>query len=290
MVELSPRVLVGRAPGCDLVVDDLRTSREHAVIAWDGRGWSVRDLGSRNGTWVDDRRLTGGEVAPLRAGAHLGIGDEATTLQLLCDAPPSPMAETDEGDVVRGAEGLLLLPDGDGEVAVYWSDAGWMVDDGGPPRPAADGAALRAGGRRYVLRLPAAPTTTAPKGAPRVADLTFEFRVSLDEEHVEVVAWHGKRVLDLGTRAHHDLLLLLARARLTDQGRADLPASARGWRYHDEVATALNADDGAIYLAVHRARRQLADHGIANPTALVERRRRPRQLRLGTGRLAVRRV
>lgn len=65
------RVTVGRHPDADLQFGperDLEVSTHHAVLARDDRGWFVRDLRSRNGTWVDgapvegDRRLHGGET------------------------------------------------------------------------------------------------------------------------------------------------------------------------------------------------------------------------------------
>jgi hypothetical protein len=45
--------VVGRDPECDVVLDDDRISRRHAVLASDGTGWSVTDLGSKNGTLID---------------------------------------------------------------------------------------------------------------------------------------------------------------------------------------------------------------------------------------------
>ena len=45
--------VVGRDPECDLVVEDDRVSRRHARLAWSEAGWTVTDLGSKNGTSVD---------------------------------------------------------------------------------------------------------------------------------------------------------------------------------------------------------------------------------------------
>jgi hypothetical protein len=42
-----------------LVLDDAAVSTRHAQLAFDGRGWLLTDLESRNGTWVDGRRLDG---------------------------------------------------------------------------------------------------------------------------------------------------------------------------------------------------------------------------------------
>ena len=60
------RFLIGRGRHCDLVIDSPKISREHAVIARDGTGWFIEDLGSSNGTWhrrerIDRRRVADGD-------------------------------------------------------------------------------------------------------------------------------------------------------------------------------------------------------------------------------------
>ena len=59
-------VTIGRAPEADLFFDDVTVSRRHAEIRSGAQGWSIRDVGSLNGTYVnrkrvDDRRLAGGD-------------------------------------------------------------------------------------------------------------------------------------------------------------------------------------------------------------------------------------
>src|SRR6185369_7529735 len=53
---LSPH-LVGRSRLADLRMNEPTVSGEHAVLRWTGREWELHDLGSRNGTIVDGRRL-----------------------------------------------------------------------------------------------------------------------------------------------------------------------------------------------------------------------------------------
>lgn len=71
--------LIGRTPECALVLDDDYASGRHARIFQDDGQWYVEDLGSTNGTWLDDRRL-GGEPQPVREGSVLRIG--RTVLEL----------------------------------------------------------------------------------------------------------------------------------------------------------------------------------------------------------------
>ena len=51
---------IGRAAEADIVVADRLTSRGHAAISRDAANgeWQIRDLESRNGTWVDGQRIT----------------------------------------------------------------------------------------------------------------------------------------------------------------------------------------------------------------------------------------
>jgi transcriptional regulator with GAF, ATPase, and Fis domain len=52
-------LVVGRGDGAGLVLDDPSVSRQHAEIGFDGAMWTIRDLGSRNGSFVDGKRIRG---------------------------------------------------------------------------------------------------------------------------------------------------------------------------------------------------------------------------------------
>jgi len=45
--------ILGRSRSCDVVLSDDTVSRSHAVLRRTAEGWSIRDLGSSNGTWVN---------------------------------------------------------------------------------------------------------------------------------------------------------------------------------------------------------------------------------------------
>jgi HD-GYP domain-containing protein (c-di-GMP phosphodiesterase class II) len=55
--ESSTRLRIGRLSSLEVVLNDPSVSRQHAEIVYTLRGWLVRDLGSRNGTYVNDARL-----------------------------------------------------------------------------------------------------------------------------------------------------------------------------------------------------------------------------------------
>lgn len=64
-------LVVGRDPGCSLVVEDPRVSKRHARLRWTGTGWALEDLGSKNGTTVNAEPAVGGE---LRDGDSVSLG------------------------------------------------------------------------------------------------------------------------------------------------------------------------------------------------------------------------
>ncbi|MFI7573666.1 FHA domain-containing protein [Micromonospora sp. NPDC049497] len=56
---LAPtRLVIGRGAAVDLVVQDPHLSRRHAEVWLDPEGACLADLGSTNGTWLNDRRIT----------------------------------------------------------------------------------------------------------------------------------------------------------------------------------------------------------------------------------------
>jgi DNA-binding response OmpR family regulator len=65
--------LIGSEPPADLVVPLSRVSTQHARITRDERGYAIRDLDSRNGTFVNGKRI-GGEPQQLRDGDQIGLG------------------------------------------------------------------------------------------------------------------------------------------------------------------------------------------------------------------------
>lgn len=75
-IALADGLVLGREldhPGVALDAD-LQVSRRHAVVARGGQGWVVRDLGSRNGTFVNGSRV---DVAPLGSGDRLTVGQSS---------------------------------------------------------------------------------------------------------------------------------------------------------------------------------------------------------------------
>lgn len=65
------RTAVGRSPECEIFLDDVTVSRRHAEIVGEKDTFTIHDLGSLNGTFVNRRRI---ETAPLEDDDEVQIG------------------------------------------------------------------------------------------------------------------------------------------------------------------------------------------------------------------------
>jgi predicted component of type VI protein secretion system len=66
------KFLIGRSKECALRAGSEAISRRHCAIVRTEQGYTVRDLGSRNGTYVNDERIT--KEVPLKDGNELRVG------------------------------------------------------------------------------------------------------------------------------------------------------------------------------------------------------------------------
>ena len=71
-------VQIGRAPGCDIVLDDRNVSRRHAEIRRRGPVVVLIDLDSTNGTIVNGRRV---REHPLADGDRITLGNSRLTFE-----------------------------------------------------------------------------------------------------------------------------------------------------------------------------------------------------------------
>lgn len=67
----KPEITLGRDPGNDIFLDDVTVSRRHAKIVMEGEAFSIEDVGSLNGTYVNNQRV---DKCVLSEGDELQIG------------------------------------------------------------------------------------------------------------------------------------------------------------------------------------------------------------------------
>jgi pSer/pThr/pTyr-binding forkhead associated (FHA) protein len=93
-IAVKHSVVVGRHPDCDTQLQSHRVSRWHCVLTRDGGEVVVRDLGSRNGIWINGQRVASGRLKP---GDQMAIGNVFFRLsgspsfdRTLADLPVAP--------------------------------------------------------------------------------------------------------------------------------------------------------------------------------------------------------
>lgn len=287
LVRLPVRLAVGRSRGCALTCPSGFVSSLHAELRWSSPRWQVRDLASRNGTFCDGVRIPPRVWMPLSEGTTVAFGRPQDAWRLESGLPPEVFAVS-EGETVFGTRGILQIPVGEPAVTVYEGQGGaWLVESSTATAPVVDGSVINVGSRDWTLHLPIPThqTEEAPGAGLALSEIALEFRFSLDEEEIVIVARGPQRTAEIASRAHSYLLLFLARARLADfEGRGESTAE-NGWRDATEVARLLRLRKKTLDLHVHRARRQFAEAGIVEAAGVVQRRSAGSQLRLGVGRL-----
>jgi hypothetical protein len=65
------RMSIGRRPECEVFLDDVTVSRDHALLIHRGESWYLDDCGSLNGTYVNRSRI---ESHRLEEGDEVQIG------------------------------------------------------------------------------------------------------------------------------------------------------------------------------------------------------------------------
>lgn len=94
------KVTVGRAPDCDVVVEHSSISGNHAVFELAGESYTLSDLGSTNGTFVEGAAI--GTDAPLANGMRITFGTVEANFEIEEQQVVAPEGETAEGSEYSG--------------------------------------------------------------------------------------------------------------------------------------------------------------------------------------------
>lgn len=285
---LAARHLFGRSRSMHTTVRSVDVSGQHAALVWTGTHWSLRDLGSRNGTSLDGKPLPPGRDHAITVGQTFHLGSSNISFTFADASEPGPVARQGE-QFMEGEGGILALPSADNPqvLIVPHPVEGWMAMTDGAYQPIEDGQSVTADGTDWVISLPETIESTAERTASTsVADSGLRFRVSSDEEYVEMTVVTPKGEHRCKPRAHHYVLLTLARARLQDAADG-IPESEQGWLYTADLEKMLRASANQIYISIHRGRKELDKLDVLGADRLVERRSTTRQVRMGISSLDV---
>jgi hypothetical protein len=165
-------VVVGREEGCQLILNSSLVSRRHTELKSTTEGIWARDLGSQNGTYVNDVAIQ--EATLLIAGDILRIG--ALTFQIEPHVPATPPAAERPPTT---ASGTKRTPKKDGGLSD--ADIASWLNEGAPGKPG-DTAVLP------DLKKPVTPPPVAPPAPP-----AKKFR-SVKDEAADIIRRHWARV------------------------------------------------------------------------------------------------
>lgn len=107
-IPLTGEAIIGRDEGSAIVLDSPFVSRSHARVEADAKGGHVvRDLDSRNGTWLNGRRIAG----PSR----LAVGDEISIAEFVIyyrhPAKPGETIDWDESFLSKSSNQVAVYVD-----------------------------------------------------------------------------------------------------------------------------------------------------------------------------------
>lgn len=283
LVHLLHTHTVGRASNCDLVVARSSVSSHHAVIRWDQAGyWTVRDLGSRNGTYINGRRL-GGDAQRLGVGDIVGFSERDELWELVDDGAPESLLicldtqGSGEHPLIHlGTNDIIALPSDENVLATVFSrDGNWRLEQGPLVRTVDHGDEFEVGPIRYRIHLAGmtAPTTDATVPTdPKLHNITLELLVAADEESAAARVQVGGRVHELKRRGYLYLLVFLARERMKSD---EQEGPSAGWIDVSSTCRELQlSTPEALALLVHRCRKAIRQCGVSNPADIVDRSRK----------------
>ncbi|NQT20995.1 MAG: FHA domain-containing protein, partial [Planctomycetes bacterium] len=184
----SDPVIIGRGPSSDIRLNDSGVSRSHAEISRQDGTWAVRDLGSSNGTLLNNTvlgteksSLSNGDIIRLGHASVLTFADEVATAMDDDQPGAPPMAEKIPDEAIE--EEPLQLNE--------------MLDLDEPP-PASDEPIDRpadedhTGGAHTVLEAPPparpapAPSVIVPVTGPQLEDIELEAIQSMEHAMAQI--------------------------------------------------------------------------------------------------------
>ncbi|MFZ5482149.1 MAG: FHA domain-containing protein [Myxococcota bacterium] len=245
---------IGRASTNDIVLlDDTASSRHLTVWAAGGRCWA-EDLKSRNGTWVNGKRVIG--VIELREGDELRLGERTVARVARTDVEVVDAALLEDLDLgvchaftsdrftLGGDPGAnIQIPGAKGRAVLFLHQNGevWLglEDD---LREIADDEIFEFAGRHFRVRRPTGKAGEA--GVTRELATTrypYELLAVVDgatgpEATVRDARSGATHTVIADNRA---LLLYLLGRKVRDDLAAGLPASEAGWCQDEEVAVGI---------------------------------------------------
>ena len=273
----------GRLTGAvDTLLASPAISKVHAVIEWENQRWQLRDQ-SKNGCWLNDHKLQKGESTPLKPGDIIQLCNTGEHVFKMLDVqPPQNLllpttANVSPEDAVLLSNYNLLPNEKDLQVALYFNDLEqqWYYEDlttQQPPKKVFNGEQILMGSENWRLQLFNNIDETQLLEHHEIAQLSFRFDLSLDEESTRLQLQTPDNLVDFKVRSHHYLTLHLAREKAL-HAQQGIDAQSQGWVDMELLSRDLGMDTNHLNILIHRARKQFTDQvkQVDNADRLFER-------------------
>lgn len=278
VVKLAPSHVVGRSPDSDMVIPRPSVSSRHAVFTWVGEAWRIRDLGSRNGTYLNGRLLQAAEWVEIASGDEIAFAETDEAWTVIDTHPPPPTLTLPDGTpasplVEEG--GMFYLQGADVPPWILlFSKGKWQIEyASGICHPVDNDELVEVDGQSCYVQLPSASIATRDALRPPV-ETTLEnafltLYVSSNEETAAVEVRIGPNKVISGHKTHLYLLAYLARLRLVPSA-----GGTDGWVENAVVVRDLQLTcPMQLSVHVHRCRSELA-FALSNAAGVIDRSRR----------------
>jgi predicted component of type VI protein secretion system len=169
-------VLIGRDDGCQIRITSQDVSRQHCLIRMTEAGWTVRDLGSQNGTYLND--VPTSQESRIGAGDRLRIGPMVLELADPDMQPAAVPATTSAETATRSASTT------DDEIA------SWLSDDEIPAALLGDTTIIKSA----EVTLPAGEDTATSDVPPAAPTKERKFQ-SIAEEAADIIRRHQEMMM-----------------------------------------------------------------------------------------------
>ncbi len=290
---ISEPLLIGRAPGNGLVLTSDHVSWHHAMLWVEGARLWIKDIGSTNGTFVDDKRVL--KPSPVEPSSTIRLGTDITIrfqdnkgvdlrylfIEEIGTARLIPI-RTNRLYIGTAADSDVLLDDGADRAAtlqIHSDGEIWLGTDEGE-HALEIGENFEVGSRQFRLRIDVKRTPTM-----LAVDMRYPYHLSVNLQGAtgpvaELRDLKTGKAFEIQSNNRVVLLYILAR-RLSEDRESAQSKDDEGWCKDEEVSSGIwgrnwqEHSAGHLHVLVHRLRNQIKTGGF-DPWFIEKKRRHVR--------------